>query len=53
VRSAIELVRDYLIARGFSGDTFIRVEVESYESIHPYNAYAMREAYLRELGKRE
>ena len=51
VRSAVELVRDYLTARGFPGDTFIRVEAESYESIHPYNAYAMREAYLGELGE--
>ena len=52
VRSALELVRDYLLARGFPGDTFIRVEAESYESIHPYNAYAMREAYLGELAKK-
>jgi len=51
VRSAVELVRDYLMAKGFPGDTFIRVEAESYESIHPYNAYALREAYLRDLSE--
>ena len=50
VRSAVELVRDYLMAKGLPGDTFVRVEAESYESIHPYNAYALREAYLRDLS---
>lgn len=34
-------------------DTEIKVEAESFESIHPHNAYAKRETTMRDLLKRE
>ena len=49
VRHALDAISRYLVKRGFPPDARIKVEVESYESIHPYNAYACREATLEEL----
>ena len=49
VRHALDAISRYLVERGFPPDARIKVEVESYESIHPYNAYACREATLEEL----
>ena len=50
VRHALDLIYGYLASRGFPGNTRIKVEAESYESIHPYNAYACREVSLGELA---
>lgn len=53
---AEDVARDALAAlyrlaksRGLPGDTYIRVEVDSEESIHPHNVYATAEGYLDEL----
>jgi len=49
VRHALDAISRYLVEKDFPPSTRIKVEVESYESIHPYNAYACREATLSEL----
>ncbi len=49
VRYAIFNIAKILHGEGFSPDTEILVEGESYESIHPFNAYACRKATLREI----
>ncbi len=49
VRHALHNVASKLKEEGFPDDTKIYVEAESYESIHPYNVYACREALLSEI----
>jgi len=49
VRHALDNMLKTLEEHGFSDDTVIKVEVESFESIHPHNAYASREATLGQL----
>jgi len=51
VRHALHNIATKLSAEGFPDDTKIYVEAESYESIHPYNVYACREALLSEVLK--
>ncbi|RLG75255.1 MAG: GTP cyclohydrolase I FolE2 [Thermoprotei archaeon] len=51
VRYALHYIATKLSNEGFPGNTRIFVEAESYESIHPYNVYACREALLSEVLK--
>ena len=51
VRYALYNIATKLNIEGFPGSTKIFVEAVSYESIHPYNAYACREAALTEVLK--
>lgn len=49
VRNAIYNIAIKLLNENFPLDTRIIIEGESFESIHPFNAYAYRHAYLRDL----
>ncbi len=51
VREAAKNLYHLLKDRGFGEETVIRVEVESYESIHPQNVYASLRASLGELDQ--
>ncbi len=51
VRYALHHLFNVLSQDGYPPDTVIYIEAESYESIHPYNAFACRQATLRELIK--
>jgi len=48
-RHALHNLYHSLIEKGFSKNTEITVEAESYESIHPHNIYARRSTTLGEL----
>jgi GTP cyclohydrolase-4 len=48
-RFAIINTAKKLYDEGFPLNTVIRVEIESFESIHPHNVYAFKEASLKEL----
>ncbi len=48
-RFAIINIARKLYNEGFPLNTIIRVEIESFESIHPHNVYAFKEARLKEL----
>lgn len=49
MRHAMHNVYRLLFADKYSKSTVLHVEAESYESVHPHNAYASRTATLREL----
>jgi GTP cyclohydrolase-4 len=48
-RFAIINMAKKLYNEGFPLDTIVRVEIESFESIHPHNVYAFKEAKVKEL----
>lgn len=49
VRYVLHNVCRVLLSGRYPKDTVLHVEAESYESVHPHNAYASRTATLREL----
>ncbi|KXB05609.1 hypothetical protein AKJ49_00445 [candidate division MSBL1 archaeon SCGC-AAA382A03] len=49
IRHALQNCYEKLIEEGYPEDTVIKIEAESFESIHPHNAYASRETTLGEL----
>ena len=49
VRNALYNIAIKLVSEDFPSDTEIIVEGESFESIHPFNAYAYRKAYLKDV----
>ncbi|WP_052833676.1 GTP cyclohydrolase MptA [Staphylothermus hellenicus] len=49
VRYATYNIAAKLAKENFPPDTRIMVEAESYESIHPYNVYASRDAFLSDI----
>jgi GTP cyclohydrolase-4 len=53
VRYALHDVYRMLLADKYPKNTVLHVEAESYESVHPHNAYASRTATLRELMDEE
>ena len=58
VRYALHNVYHMLLSHKYPKNTVLHVEAESYESVHPHNAYACRTAALQELideekGKRK
>lgn len=53
VRYALHNVYHMLLSRKYPKNTILHVEAESYESVHPHNAYACRTATLHELLNEE
>jgi len=53
VRYALRNVYRVLLGGKYPKNTVLHVEAESYESVHPHNAYASRTATLRELMDEE
>lgn len=53
VRYALHDIYHVLVDEGYPNNTVLRVDAESFESIHPYNVYARRIATLGELKEEE
>lgn len=53
VRHALYNTYQTLVNEGYPDDVILRVNAESFESIHPYNIYAHRNATLKQLKEEE
>lgn len=53
IRHALHNCFHKLVEENYPEDTILKVEAESFESIHSHNAYASRETTLKELSEEE